>query len=396
MSDETLLSDLCSICNINKSKYCCPGCAARTCSLPCYKRHQQWAQCSGKRDPTKFVKKSQLATPAGIDHDFNFLSGIERDLEKAERAVGATTDAPSDESAKFHHGRINYHRLEAAGVRVIRAPQGLSRQRENKSHISRTKRANRNIVWTVEWLDASKKRVLTETSSTAYVKDANPFYQYSHQHRSKKRKLANGASQSAESTLPADGTRVAAEELDRQSPERQEDQSKGEEEISEQLPSKTNVSPAIQGQDAHISKEETVPDSDNNATSTLDKDKERHHFYLLRPRTSSTRRVLIPLDTSQSLGENLRGHTVLEFPTIYVFPGSTTQLPDEFMLEEEYLRQEGEEQKEFDELLQELDPEILKRLREDGPIRDSTKEEEVDSKRILDVLKQDLGGAIVE
>lgn len=126
--------------NINESKYRCPGCAARTCSLPCYKRHQQWAQCTGKRDPTKFVKKSQLVTPAGIDHDFNFLSGIERNLENAERAVSATgVEALTGFKYRGQSGGVNYHRLEAAGVKVIRAPQGLSRQRKNKSHQSSTK-----------------------------------------------------------------------------------------------------------------------------------------------------------------------------------------------------------------------------------------------------------------
>jgi len=40
--------------------------------------------------------------------------------------------------------------------------------------------------------------------------------------------------------------------------------------------------------------------------------------------------------------------------------------------------------------MREVDPEILKRLKEDGP--HSKDDEEVDSKKILDVLKQDLGG----
>jgi hypothetical protein len=133
--------------NTNVSKYRCPGCSARTCSLPCYKRHQQWAQCSGQRDPTKFVKKSQLVTPAGIDHDFNFLTGIERDIEKAEKGLGdggsgsgtvGTTRSWSQSQAS-QKGQINYQHLEFAGVKVIRAPKGLSRQRENTSHRSHTK-----------------------------------------------------------------------------------------------------------------------------------------------------------------------------------------------------------------------------------------------------------------
>jgi hypothetical protein len=131
--------------NINKSKYRCPGCSARTCSLSCYKRHQQWAQCSGQRDPTKFVKKSQLVTPAGIDHDFNFLTGIERNIEKAEKGLtdnhvgDLSTPRSWSQQQSSQKGQTNYQQLESAGVRIIRAPKGLSRQKENKSHRSSTK-----------------------------------------------------------------------------------------------------------------------------------------------------------------------------------------------------------------------------------------------------------------
>lgn len=115
----------------------------------------------------------------------------------------------------------------------------------------------------------------------------------------------------------------------------------------------------------------------------------RYKFYLLRPRTSSVRRVLIPLTSSDPLGDALRGSTVEEFPTIYYFPSATTGLPTEFMLDEDYRREEGEQQREFEELMKDVDPEILKRLRDDGT--SGKADEEVDSKKILDVLKQDLG-----
>ena len=60
------------------------------------------------------------------------------------------------------------------------------------------------------------------------------------------------------------------------------------------------------------------------------------------------------------------------------------------MLDEDYRKEEGEQQREFEELMKDVDPEILKRLKDDG--RSSKADEEVDSKKILDVLKQDLGG----
>ena len=102
--------------------------------MPCYKRHQQWAQCNGKRDPAKFVKKSQLATPAGIDHDYNFLTGIERGLEKAEKQLEDTDLGSRSDPRRNGKGRLltNQHFADA-GVTVIRAPKGLSRQKENKS-----------------------------------------------------------------------------------------------------------------------------------------------------------------------------------------------------------------------------------------------------------------------
>jgi hypothetical protein len=91
------------------------------------------------------MKKSQLVTPAGIDHDFNFLTGIERDIEKAEKGLSASTGGsvatPRSWSTQqaSQKGHTNYQHLEQAGVRIIRAPKGLSRQKENKSHRSNTK-----------------------------------------------------------------------------------------------------------------------------------------------------------------------------------------------------------------------------------------------------------------
>lgn len=85
------------------------------------------------------MKKSELATPAGIDHDYNFLSGIERDLEKSEKSVtekGLDIDLNTKSKGDRAQG-IDYH-LAAAGVKVIRAPKGMSRSKENKTHRSKS------------------------------------------------------------------------------------------------------------------------------------------------------------------------------------------------------------------------------------------------------------------
>ncbi|KAF1930748.1 uncharacterized protein M421DRAFT_99360 [Didymella exigua CBS 183.55] len=376
MSDQTLLSSLCSVCNIHESKYKCPGCSARTCSLPCVKRHKQWAQCSGRRDPTKFMKKSELATPAGIDHDYNFLSGIERDLEKSDKTVsergldvGLSSRLRGDQSQKMDYQFSN------AGVKVIRAPKGMSRAKENKTH--RSKSGNRNIIWTVEWIGVDKRRTLTQSSAVEPIYRTHPLFE-SPTSKKKRKREAEAESISRPEHLQGSSeptvTRVGSSAI----------------ESNVEVPgpaTSTSVPLAAPEQDAGGA-DAKIPQPDSAQPEALiDR---RHIFYLLRPRTSSSRRVLIPLTSSDTLGDALRGQIVEEFPTVYYFPAETPELPSEFMLDEEYRKEEGEQQREFEELMKDVDPEILRRLKDDGT--NSKVDEEVDSKRILDVLKQDLGG----
>ncbi|KKY14119.1 putative hit finger domain containing protein [Diplodia seriata] len=134
MADDALLSDLCSICNRNAPKYRCPRDSVRTCSLPCYKRHQQWAQCSGKRDPAAFVKRNELATPSGIDHDYNFLTGIERGLQRADE----NAEAQSHKNKKYEQDQAKLQRyLQSNRIIVDRAPIGMTRQKTNRTRMTK-------------------------------------------------------------------------------------------------------------------------------------------------------------------------------------------------------------------------------------------------------------------
>ena len=140
-------------------KYRCPRCSTRTCSLPCTRRHKLWSQCSGGRDPAAYLKRSELATESAFDRDFNFITGIERTLERAEREVdnrgidissGVQADEGNPEglahptaSRKRKHPNQGLAKGEAAflrgaenaGVRVLRAPKGMSRNKQNGSRL---------------------------------------------------------------------------------------------------------------------------------------------------------------------------------------------------------------------------------------------------------------------
>jgi len=130
------------------------------------------------------------------------------------------------------------------------------------------------------------------------------------------------------------------------------------------------------------------------ATVDVDGDLPSHFlFFLHRPRTSSSRPVLIPLDGTSLLRDCLRGKTVLEFPTIYVFPDPIpSSMSDDFILEEEYVKQEEEERKELEEAMRKVGPEELRAMQE-AEARENDAGE-LDGERILDVLKRDLGGGV--
>lgn len=160
MADQNVLSDLCSIwyvwlaarstssymslsnlniSHINVPQYRCPRCSCQTCSAQCVKRHKEWHQCSGKRDPTAKVPKAQLFTPAGIDHDFNFITGIERSRADLETKVpqGKRIEGGSLRSGIESKSRNIQERLDLTRVNIDWAPIGMSRQKLNQTKWSK-------------------------------------------------------------------------------------------------------------------------------------------------------------------------------------------------------------------------------------------------------------------
>ncbi|EQL01952.1 HIT zinc finger [Ophiocordyceps sinensis CO18] len=179
---DPLLTSLCAICHMSTPKYKCPRCQLQTCSAACVKKHKAWSDCSGERDATVFVPRSQLHTVAGVNHDYNFLHRMDLSIERAERMlVGdkglvrhdelrpqtvqqvrwktgrdgmkkkvlvTVTKAPN-ETGERRFERPLAHRLRQLNIQVARAPQGMARQRENKTTFNRS---SGGVRWKVEWL----------------------------------------------------------------------------------------------------------------------------------------------------------------------------------------------------------------------------------------------------
>ncbi|XP_043694741.1 box C/D snoRNA protein 1-like [Telopea speciosissima] len=136
---------LCEECSLNPSKYRCPGCSFRSCSLPCVKAHKQRTGCTGKRPRTQFVPLSKFDDNLLIS-DYNFLEEAKRVAESAQRMrYGKFGDFHFKLPFKLKMLR------NAAGrrnTRLLLLPKGMSKREKNQSRYDQKKNS---IFWTIEW-----------------------------------------------------------------------------------------------------------------------------------------------------------------------------------------------------------------------------------------------------
>lgn len=238
----------------------------------------------------------------------------------------------------------------------------------------------------MEWIRDDKTHILTEGSSLASIIELQPFFKVS-----KKRKRGAEESRGTNSAAPQDAPpdEVGEREVEAKD-EKPESSSLRRTELGTETAGTKTSSRRNNDNDAKVAgSPHTSPPIDQPDSKSLSPE---YHFYLLKPRTSSSRHVLIPVSPTATLGACLRSRTVLEFPTIYGFPATTSPPSEQFVLEEAYLKQEDEEQKEFDELLMTARPETLRALKQEAG--DDNASGEIDSSKILDVLKQDIGAGV--
>jgi len=168
-------SNLCDMCGKLESKYKCPGCDTRTCGLACVKSHKEKLSCDGKRKRTAFVGMKEFSD-RHLRSDMRFLEDLGRESGAAarkRRAVegdsgsGVTTGPPragkrrqrgrrdeseGDEAESAPAMPRNLKALvDAAAKRdidLLVMPQGMSRRKENSSHVNHRKK---EIIWRVVW-----------------------------------------------------------------------------------------------------------------------------------------------------------------------------------------------------------------------------------------------------
>jgi len=340
---DPLLSLLCTICHIDPPKYTCPRCYVQTCSLICSKRHKLWASCSGVRDPTVFKPMSELATPSGIDHDYNFLYSIEHRIERSEKLLVEDLEIVSkgeldrarkgedEESWKRRHekeapGEVCVAKmLSEMGCRVLTAPKGMRRNKENTSGWNKR---HRTIHWQVEWIrEKSVGRTLYRALGDKAIGEV-----YDLMREEERRMGLSPEEKKAEKKRKANDIKAAVK--------------KAKVDASH-IPEHTTI-PLLQDSESgtwsFTPTYTSIPDISQAESPKLEPAirPRNYHLYLHRPLTpSSFPKVLVPLDPDKTLTDLLRKREVLEFPTIYVLDEPPEDIPEKFMLEKHYLTSIG-------------------------------------------------------
>jgi hypothetical protein len=281
---------------------------------------------------------SKLRTPAGVDHDYNFLHGIERSVERAEKLLVEERGIVQEEElrpmtvqeVKWKPGRDGrkrkvlvtrvlreakgrtFERFLAARLRklnitIVCAPLGMARQKEN--HTTLNRRTNR-INWQVEWMvlenlpDAEPKKVRILSK----VMDDMPLYEAYHT--------------SLEEQLKAKGQHA------KKTPRA------GSDGQVQDLMNSTWSSGSFALQDPftgtwtnHHNTEPGLWPSEKTEAQ-----KKQFQFFLAKFRTPSDKpSVVTRLNSEDCLREVLRNTRVLEFPTIWVL-SHDQNLPETFTL----------------------------------------------------------------
>lgn len=143
----TTVSPQCIVCSSRVAVYKCPGCATRTCSLPCTVAHKTSTGCSGVRDKAKFVPMNRYTHGTMMD-DYAFLENISRgvsewgqdiarggyEIVQSRRGRGGMGRANKTRDGVFKKKRDMLRlQLELRDVEIDLLPAGMERRTRNRS-----------------------------------------------------------------------------------------------------------------------------------------------------------------------------------------------------------------------------------------------------------------------
>lgn len=140
---------VCSSCH-EASKYKCPKCEARSCSLECVKKHKASTGCDGKRDKTKY-KSLGAMNDMDVVNDFRLMEEVTKGLDKFKRDKIKRSTRQGTELLRAPRLQKHLQRLQnqarSRGVRLRLLPPHFVRRKENTSMFDYKERI---IKWKVQ------------------------------------------------------------------------------------------------------------------------------------------------------------------------------------------------------------------------------------------------------
>jgi HIT zinc finger len=125
----------CQVCKVIESKYTCPGCSVRFCSISCNKSHKDLSKCSGNRNRTSFIPLSNF-NENNLISDQSFLAEVAASKDQSKRIIPKKIVASNSSRLPSHW----YQFLQAAlsrGVHLKLMPKGMARHDVNTSKFVR-------------------------------------------------------------------------------------------------------------------------------------------------------------------------------------------------------------------------------------------------------------------
>jgi hypothetical protein len=293
---------------------------------------------------------SQLATPSGIDHDYNFLHSIETRIERSEKVLiedlGIVSSAElkraragEDEALwKQRHGgpeapgeaqiaRV----LQAYNISVLKAPKGMRRNRENTTNWHKK---HKEINWQVEWVrEPPLERTLYSAPGSRPIGEVYDIL-------CEEERRMNMTEEERKVEKRAQNKRKAEAKL--RSAKKRKLGTEVEMDVMDLTTTPLLQNPQTTAWDVPMEHDSAGGEVQEEVAPTKPKHRD-YSLYLLRPGTpASFPKVLALLDPNKSLSELLRNREVLEFPTIHVLSSKPQNLPKPFMSENSYLAAIGQ------------------------------------------------------
>nr|XP_043624594.1 box C/D snoRNA protein 1 [Erigeron canadensis] len=144
---KSISKSACDECKTNESKYKCPGCPIRSCSLPCVKAHKLRTGCTGKRlQQTEFVPLFKFDDNLLLS-DYNMLEDVKRIADSAKRRRILLCGKYLGTEAPFHLRRLQNNARHRRTI-LLFLPRGMSKRETNQTFYNNRLKS---ISWTIEW-----------------------------------------------------------------------------------------------------------------------------------------------------------------------------------------------------------------------------------------------------